>query len=162
MRSIYYWPPARDARQRPPFQQAYPPDGVHFNINSFLGPLDTHKGKLYVPPGRYQRFLSEYHAAFHDGYKLFLSERYGSHPFRYFVELDFPWELPEHLVEHAFRRLWPTLCRAVRDAYRLAAPSLRALVSMRTPYKVHVNCPQLVTTELQAMLARDQLIDAAR
>jgi len=41
-----------------------------------------------------QRIPQEYHDAFYSGHSLFLTENYHAQPFRYFLELDFDWELP--------------------------------------------------------------------
>jgi hypothetical protein len=79
-KSIYIWPKQRPVSQRPAFLEKYPPlrsdsrqgvaaaggsatrsKGLVYNVNSFLGALDTHGGKFYVPPDQYQTFLMEYH-----------------------------------------------------------------------------------------------------
>jgi hypothetical protein len=140
----------------------YPAAGSSdFNINSFLGPLDTHGGKLFVPQASYARFLREYTAAFHDGYRLYLTEYYGTQPFRYFLELDFAWELSLRTVRQATGDVLRVIREQIMAEYGLQRLPY-TLVSMRTPYKVHINCPHLVTTELQAMRCRERIIAACR
>ncbi len=50
--SVYYyhWPRLIGVFPRPEFLHDYPvPEGGAPNINSFLGPRETHEGRLYVP-----------------------------------------------------------------------------------------------------------------
>eukprot|EP00983_Pelagomonas_calceolata_P092071 1157625-Pelagomonas_calceolata.AAC.5 len=55
---IARWPRWRDIRDRPHFLEQYPcRDGQVYNVNSFLGKLDPHGGKYYVPPRQYAKFL---------------------------------------------------------------------------------------------------------
>jgi hypothetical protein len=63
VRPIYIWPKLRNIMDRPAFLDSYPPklDGPGgFNINSFLGKLEPHAGKFYVPPEKYRDFLTQY------------------------------------------------------------------------------------------------------
>ena len=69
-----------------------------------------------------QAFLEEYHAALCDGYLLFLTEVYGTQPFRYFVELDFDWSIPESTVNEVLPLLLPLIQRTVKAHYQLRPP----------------------------------------
>jgi hypothetical protein len=54
----YRWPKSRPLYERPTFLKKYPcPEGQLYNVNSFLGRMDAHGGKYYVPPSKYKRFL---------------------------------------------------------------------------------------------------------
>lgn len=158
-RFLYTWPWFRPVRERPDFLSEYPPQDGTFNINSFLGKNDVHQGKFLVPPAKYNRFLKQYYQAYQDGYRLFCTEVYGTRPFRYFVELDFDWELPQYKVEAVFKKLYYIVRRAVQETYGLMSYPM-VCVSMRTPYKVHLNCPRVLTTELRAMMCREKIISA--
>jgi len=52
------WPKTRTIYDRPAFLEQYPClESQQYNVNSFLGKLDPHNGKYYVPPHKYPQFL---------------------------------------------------------------------------------------------------------
>ena len=68
---------------------------------------------------------------------------------RYFQELDFPYELDVQLV----LQLIPRVIRIViEECQRVHGRRVKAepMVSMRTPYKVHLNFPEVMTVEALA------------
>lgn len=102
--------------QRPDFLYQYPlpnPD-TRYNTNSFLGAGDPHDGKYYVPPSQYEEFLEQYHEAYSAGHLMFLTEAYHSQPFRFFLELDFDWDLPVDAVLEWTHLLLPIALASVR------------------------------------------------
>ncbi|KAL6752071.1 hypothetical protein V8C86DRAFT_3141573 [Haematococcus lacustris] len=169
-RSIYIWPRLHPVHHRPPFLEQYPAEPGQFNINSFLGYLDVHHGKMFVPRERYSHFLREYNEAIHNGYRLFLAEVYKTNPFRYFVELDFDWDMDEKEVLKVLPDLLDVLIEVVAQHYHWHPDPVKEpyaimpshVISMRTPYKVHLNFPDIVTTELQAHMCRDEIITACK
>lgn len=163
-RSIFMWPQSKPLNERPAFLENYPvPEGQRFNLNSFLGAKEPHAGKYYVPYNKYKRFLQEYYEAFTAGHLLFLTEVYESpsHPYRYFMELDFDWELPRERVLAVLPRLLPMVVQTVQAKYELKEVP-QYVSSMRTYYKVHLNFPGVITTELLANMCRDMLIEECR
>lgn len=102
---------------------------------------------------------ARYLTALRKGYQLFLTERYtASSPYRYFLELDFPWELEPQAVEALGVALLPIIQACVQKVYhRNGLP--RYVVSMRTPYKLHLNFPDVLTTEQLAFACRQQVLE---
>lgn len=102
--------------QRPSFLWDYPlptPE-TRYNANSFLGAGDPHDGKYYVPPSSYDHFLQQYHEAHSRGHLMFLTEAYHSQPFRFFLELDFDWDLPVDAVLEWTHQLLPIALESVQ------------------------------------------------
>jgi hypothetical protein len=83
---------------------------------------------------------------------------------RYFQELDFPWELDISLVLD----LIPKVVQIVADeactfyGFDKSQPQPQPLLSMRTPYKVHVNFPAIFTVEASAREVRKRIINRCR
>ncbi|KAF5834641.1 hypothetical protein DUNSADRAFT_8649 [Dunaliella salina] len=162
LRTVYRWPRWRDIHDRPQFLERYPcRDGQMYNVNSFLGKLDPHGGKYYVPPRQYAKFLEEYHQALEDGYLLFLTENYHTQPFRFFMELDFDWEVPDTVVEEVLPQIIDTIIKTAQEFYQVPMRPFH-VISMRTIHKVHLNFPEIITTELLAHMCRDRVIAACR
>lgn len=161
-RSIHRWPRSKILTERPAFLENYPaPPGKTFNINSFFGLGDPHKGKYFVPPQQYNKFLQQYYKAFVSGYMMFLTEAYQNSPYRYFVELDFDWEVDQQLVLRTLSPVLQIVQETVAQQFKLKQlPNY--LISMRTPWKVHLNFASVITTELLANLVRDVIIERCR
>jgi len=161
-KSNYFWPKLKLTPERPDFLQQYPvPEGGTYNVNSFLGINETYKGKFFVPREQYGRFIEEYYAAFKAGYRMFLTENYHNQPFRYFLELDFDWELDPDFVMEATLRIIDITLAAVQAVHELPDPP-RYLVTIRTPHKVHLNFPDVITTEPLALQCREAIVRECR
>ncbi|KXZ48818.1 hypothetical protein GPECTOR_25g403 [Gonium pectorale] len=158
----YVWPsPIPNVRLRPPFLEAYPvPPGKTFNINSFLGRFETHGGKFLVPQASYGAFLESYVEALEAGYQMFLTENYHQQVYKYFVELDWEWDTDLGLVMEVTPQLIALIASVAGEFYTLPYPNY--ITSIRTPFKVHLNFPQLLTTELLACVCRDRILEACR
>lgn len=147
---------------RPHFLWKYPAGDRQFNLNSFLGQNDPWQGKYYVSRQNYDTFLREYYQAITKyGLCLYLTESYQKHPYRYFQELDFDWTLPRESIDGWVRSSMSVVQECVREEFRLPADR-PCIVSMRTPYKVHLNFPSLITTEQQACRCRERIIQQCR
>ncbi|GFR51272.1 hypothetical protein Agub_g13580 [Astrephomene gubernaculifera] len=148
-------------RQRPAFLEAYPvPPGKNYNINSFLGKRDLHGGQYLVPQSAYQSFVESYFEALQEGYQLFLTENYHQQVYKYFVELDWDWDTDLDLVMEVTPKLMQLVAQVAGDFYKYKYPS--SVTSIRTPYRIHLNYPKLITTELLAHLCRDRILEACR
>ncbi|KAG2489362.1 hypothetical protein HYH03_012192 [Edaphochlamys debaryana] len=162
MHFTYRWPRWRHHTQRPAFLQRYPvPRGRHFNVNSFLGKKDILNGQYLVPQDRYGSFLGAYTEALQQGYQLYLTENYNQAVYKYFVELDWDWDTDLTLVMAVTPPLLELIGEVAAEFYGQPGPP-NCITSIRTPYKVHVNFPQLLTTELMACLCRDRILAACR
>lgn len=61
----------------------YPARSRPANVNSFLGKGDPHKGKYYVSPERYPKFLAQYARCLATKQRaMFLTENYNRRPYR--------------------------------------------------------------------------------
>jgi hypothetical protein len=110
---------------------------------------------------------------------LTLAEAYGVEPYRYFQEFDLSWNLDPALV----LRLVDALCEVVAeeaaaafgadggvagltttapDATSTPSSPPRYVVAMRTPYKVHLNFPAIVTNEARARVVRLRVAERMR
>ena len=146
----------------PSFLQDYPvPPGFDFNVNSFMGAHDAHGGKYFVPAPQLRAFLGRAARAAARGAKLCLSENYNKRAYRHFQELDFDWALPVEAALAAAPRVARIVAEEAAAAHGLEAPP-RCVASMRTPYKVHLNFPDVVTTETRARRARRAVINRCR
>ncbi|GIL73903.1 hypothetical protein Vretimale_5013 [Volvox reticuliferus] len=156
----YTWPrPKFNTRARPKFLNDYPvPPGKSFNVNSFLGKGDPHRGQYLVPERSYRDFLDSYTAALEEGYQLYLTENYHQRVFKYFLEFDWDWDTDLALVMEVTPQLITLTTQIASDFY--SVPYANVITSIRTPYKIHLNFPQLLTTELLACLCRDRLLEA--
>ncbi|PNW88111.1 hypothetical protein CHLRE_01g014700v5 [Chlamydomonas reinhardtii] len=157
------WPSKafRNYKLRPDFLEAFPvPAGKTFNVNSFLGPKDAQKGQYYVPQPRYRQFLESYVSALEDGYQMYLTENYQQQVYKYFVELDWDWDTDLARVMEVTPLLIELISATASAHYTF--PSANVITSIRTPYKVHLNYPQLLTTELLASGCRDRILAAIR
>ncbi|GBF92023.1 hypothetical protein Rsub_04747 [Raphidocelis subcapitata] len=146
-----------------PFLRGYPvPPGYAFNYNSFMGSMDPLGGKYHVPRPQLRGFLREVWAAGRRrDVRLCLAENYHRGSYRHFQELDFDWSTPVELV----LRLVPLIARIVAEEAAAAHGLEEApepFVSMRTPYKVHLNFPGIVTSEGRARRARKSAINRCR
>ncbi|GLC46183.1 Scaffold-type E3 ligase [Pleodorina starrii] len=155
---MYVGPRQRPARLRPAFLEAYPvPPGKIFNVNSFLGKRDAHGGQYLVPERHYRDFLASYSAALDDGYMLYLTENYHQRVYKFFLEFDWDWNTDLALVMEVTPQLVSLATSVASEFYR--TPYANVITSIRTPYKIHLNFPQLLTTELLACLCRDRLLE---
>lgn len=162
MTYLYRWPRQQPPNQRPEFLAQYPvPAGLTYNVNSFLGRRDVHSGQYLVPPPQYRRFMHEYCEAVQAGYALYCTENYHYQVYKYFVELDWEWDADLALVMEVTPKLLLLIQDAVGEFYRTTGRPY-FITSIRTPYKVHLNFPQVMTTELMANLCRDRILDACR
>ncbi|KAG2444392.1 hypothetical protein HXX76_001145 [Chlamydomonas incerta] len=134
--------------------------GKTFNVNSFLGPKDAQKGQYYVPQPRYRQFLDSYVSALEEGYQMYLTENYQQQVYKYFVELDWDWDTDLARVMEVTPLLIELISGIASDHYGCAFANV--ITSIRTPYKVHLNYPQLLTTELLASGCRDRVLAAIR
>jgi hypothetical protein len=143
--SNYRWPRSRKAAATfLPSWSAEP--GGEWNLLSFFG----NQGKFFVPIDDYDVFLKQYLEAFVAGYSLSLAERYHKRPFRYYAELDFDWDMEEGEVMRHTHGILAIMEEVVPRFYRLQPQNY--ITSARTCFKVHINFPAVITTELQAFL----------
>ncbi|GLI61362.1 hypothetical protein VaNZ11_003725 [Volvox africanus] len=156
----YTWPrPKFNIRARPNFLHNYPvPPGKTFNVNSFLGKGDPCRGHYLVPERSYGHFLESYTAALEEGYQMYLTENYHQQVYKFFLELDWDWDTDLALVMEVTPQLVTLATQIASDFY--SVPYANVITSIRTPYKIHLNFPQLLTTELLACLCRDRLLEA--
>ncbi|GIL49197.1 hypothetical protein Vafri_5346 [Volvox africanus] len=156
----YTWPrPKFNTRARPKFLHHYPvPPGKTFNVNSFLGKGDPCRGQYLVPERSYRDFLESYTAALEEGYQMYLTENYHQRVYKFFLEFDWDWDTDLALVMEVTPQLVMLATQIASDFY--SVPYANVITSIRTPYKVHLNFPQLLTTELLACLCRDRLLEA--
>ncbi|GAX79141.1 hypothetical protein CEUSTIGMA_g6581.t1 [Chlamydomonas eustigma] len=158
----YQWPRLRPAMPRPLFLQDYPvPEEGQPNINSFFGVKDTNQGRLYVSRSQYSKFLYEYLRAFRDGHYLTLSEKYYREPYRFFSELDFDWDYDIQHVTAVTNQVIDIVIEAIKSLYS-SSETPQCLVSMRTPYKVHLNFPTVITTDNLARVCREMILERCK
>jgi hypothetical protein len=156
------WGPKRmvDTRQPPLFLHQYPvPDGKEYTHNSFLGKKDPHGGKFYVPPEKQQQFCEEYlaHWLTPNTRSLYLTENYHDGPRRYFQELDFDFDLDHGLVEELSMAVVHIINQTVREFFALPSPP-QMFASTRTPNKIHLVYPEVVTTDYWTRACRERLL----
>ncbi|WIA33310.1 hypothetical protein OEZ86_006449 [Tetradesmus obliquus] len=115
---------------------------------SFLGPAEWHGGKYLVSPAVLDEFLQPYYYTFVQAKRrLHIAQCYQGQPYKYFQELDFPWELDINLVLSLISKVVQIVTEEAAAHYGFEQQQLQPILSMRTPYKVHVNFPAIFTVE---------------
>ncbi|WIA13164.1 hypothetical protein OEZ85_006756 [Tetradesmus obliquus] len=105
---------------------------------SFLGPAEWHGGKYLVSPAVLDEFLQPYYYTFVQAKRrLHIAQCYQGQPYKFFQELDFPWELDINLVLSLIPQVVQIVTEEAAAHYGFEQQQLQPILSMRTPYKVH-------------------------
>eukprot|EP00798_Chlamydomonas_sp_ICE-L_P032063 gene32063-16596_t len=105
---------------------------------------------------KYFAFISAYLQALDQGHMMFLAESYGSDPFRFFMELDFNWE-----DEAEDLSIIDIARRVLATSYKMDSP-VAHIISIRTPFKVHLNFPDVMTTYTKSLKVREDIINICK
>eukprot|EP00878_Enallax_costatus_P021904 GHUV01023215.1.p1 GENE.GHUV01023215.1~~GHUV01023215.1.p1 ORF type:complete len:256 (+),score=79.98 GHUV01023215.1:321-1088(+) len=82
---------------------------------------------------------------------------------RYFQELDFPWDLDINIVLALIPAVVQIVTEETCRVHRHTGPLAEPLISMRTPYKVHLNYPNISTVEaVSGSLVRKAVVNRCR